>query len=573
MTRAEKSAPRKPASSGTTTAGHRGEHRWWQPRGLVRPHERWPAVARFDRRTAKLTDAMDLGEGTDVALRRLSDAASHAKLWVGVSGGLALTGPRGRRAATRGLGSLAVASLLANVLGKTVFGGERPTGAGLSVLRRLEHAPTSSSFPSGHSASAAAFVTGVALEWPTMGLALSPLAGAVCYSRLHVGAHWASDVIAGAALGTGVALVGRALVPGRARTTDPRAPGPAADAPALPGGEGLYVIVNPSSGRDPVNPNKQRGGPRAKPPAERIAALLPHATVHVLEKDEWASDVARQALADGARALGVCGGDGTVGSVAGVAREKDVPLALFPGGTLNHFAKALHLTDELHDGNAFAAAADAVQHGRATAVDVAVLSIGDDPAVTVLNTFSIGIYPTLVERREKLEHRLGKWLAAVVATVQTLPGAQPVQVTTADGNEPVWSAFAGIDRYRPGGLVPAERGRVDDGVLDERDALAGNRARRALLLVENASKGVSERVSSLTRHLRREKASSASGFVTRERERVEIGVPDGTPVAHDGETKDAHSPTGGRVPLLLAMHPGALTVYVEPDTEPRTDAS
>src|SRR5919107_1651345 len=66
--------------------------------------------------------------------------------------------------------------------------------------------PTSSSFPSGHSASAAAFATAVSMESPVLGLVVSPLAAAVAYSRVHVGVHWTSDVVVGAAVGTGVAL-------------------------------------------------------------------------------------------------------------------------------------------------------------------------------------------------------------------------------------------------------------------------------------------------------------------------------------------------------------------------------
>ncbi len=91
--------------------------------------------------------------------------------------------------------------------------------------------PTSPSFPSGHSASAAAFVTGVAIEWPTVGLALTPLAGLVLYSRLHTGSHWFSDVAAGAALGVGVALAGRVLVPGRAEQRPDVPAGPARTSP------------------------------------------------------------------------------------------------------------------------------------------------------------------------------------------------------------------------------------------------------------------------------------------------------------------------------------------------------
>src|ERR1017187_7951401 len=39
----------------------------------------------------------------DKAMRRLSDAADHSAIWLAIAGGLALTGPAGRRAASRGV--------------------------------------------------------------------------------------------------------------------------------------------------------------------------------------------------------------------------------------------------------------------------------------------------------------------------------------------------------------------------------------------------------------------------------------------------------------------------------------
>ncbi len=61
--------------------------------------------------------------------------------------------------------------------------------------------PISSSFPSGHSAAAFAFATGVA---HTSHLAAVPLYGlgmVVAYSRVHTGVHYPGDVIAGSLLG------------------------------------------------------------------------------------------------------------------------------------------------------------------------------------------------------------------------------------------------------------------------------------------------------------------------------------------------------------------------------------
>jgi membrane-associated phospholipid phosphatase len=159
-------------------------------------------------------------------LRRLSRAADHGKLWLGIAAVLALRPGRPRRAALHGIAALGVSSLVVNTVLKQIFGRVRPDMANLRADRMLRRAPGTLSFPSGHSSSAGAFGTGVGLEAPAAGLLLAPVALGVGYSRVHVGVHYPGDVVAGLAIGTSVALAGRRMA------RRPR-PGPLADPDAL----------------------------------------------------------------------------------------------------------------------------------------------------------------------------------------------------------------------------------------------------------------------------------------------------------------------------------------------------
>jgi membrane-associated phospholipid phosphatase len=97
-----------------------------------------------------------------------------------------------------------VASATANIIGKGLASRERPD-ADVPAARRLPHAPWTSSFPSGHAASAAAFATGAAMEMPELAAGVSVLALAVGASRVVTGVHYPSDVLAGFAIGTAAA--------------------------------------------------------------------------------------------------------------------------------------------------------------------------------------------------------------------------------------------------------------------------------------------------------------------------------------------------------------------------------
>jgi membrane-associated phospholipid phosphatase len=138
----------------------------------------------------------------DHILPRLGKVADHGVLWAAIALGLLASGnQRARRAALRGLVGLSIASTAANVVAKGLTGRERPDG--LTPEPRRRRIPATTSFPSGHSASAAAFATGVALELPALAAPVAVLAASVGASRVVTGVHYPSDVLAGFAIGAG----------------------------------------------------------------------------------------------------------------------------------------------------------------------------------------------------------------------------------------------------------------------------------------------------------------------------------------------------------------------------------
>ncbi|MFI0980284.1 bifunctional phosphatase PAP2/diacylglycerol kinase family protein [Streptomyces sp. NPDC021093] len=465
--------------------------------------------------------------GADRLLPALSASADHGRLWLATAAALAAAGgPGARRAARRGVGSLALASLTTNAVAKYAVRRRRPLTDSVPFVRLPAKAPWTTSFPSGHSASAAAFVTGIALESPRYGALLAPLAAAVAFSRVYIGVHYPGDVLAGCALGVAAAVVTCHWWPPRPPyVRDGRT---RVEAPALPHGEGLVVVVNSGSGK---------GVPGRLPADEHLRLLLPKAEILLREEGADLADILDEAVVRAgqlAGVLGVCGGDGTVSAAAARAAEAGLPLVVFPGGTLNHFALDA-------DCATFEDTAHAVHHGEAVRVDLARVTDGEGRRVTdFVNTFSIGFYPELVRRRERWEGRIGKWPAAAVSLVGVLRDASPLDVTVDGEPRSLWLLFAGNGHYFPDGLAPSHRPHLDEGLLDVRTVDAAARLARTRLVV-----------SALAGALNRSRVFRAEHV-----ERLAVdGLTDVELLAYDGETAPAPDA------LLLSKSRAALTVY------------
>jgi undecaprenyl-diphosphatase len=381
----------------------------------------------------------------DPVLPRLSRFANKSVLWTLIAAVLNRVGGRwGRRAGFRGFFGLALSSIVGNVLA-LLMRRKRPDSTDIPTLRRLARLPLSPSFPSRHSASAFGFAAAATLEKPALGAALIPLASAVAYSRVYTGVHYPSDVLAGAALGTGMALLTRHFWPVPPQDP-PRSRPVVIDISERPDadGTGLVVVVNPSAGTN-----------GSESPADELREKLPGAELIETSEDLPIEVALEKATASG-RAIGIAGGDGSVNAAAHSAHEHDKPLVVFPGGTLNHFARDLGI-ETMDD------AVEAVADGEVICVDVG--TIADRP---FLNTASIGSYVDLVDARERLESRIGKWPAVVVALGTVLRRAEPVHIEVNGQAQRVWMAFIGNCRYHPEGFTPSWRDRLDDGLLDIR---------------------------------------------------------------------------------------------------------
>jgi membrane-associated phospholipid phosphatase len=143
----------------------------------------------------------------DRAMRRLSRTADRSRLNLAAAALLAAAGGQtGRRAARIGIASVGVSSAVVNAAIKPVARRRRPDRV-LHEVPEARHVvmPTSRSLPSGHSASAFAFATGVGHVMPHGAAPLRALAAVVAYSRVHTGVHYPGDVVIGALLGTTIA--------------------------------------------------------------------------------------------------------------------------------------------------------------------------------------------------------------------------------------------------------------------------------------------------------------------------------------------------------------------------------
>jgi undecaprenyl-diphosphatase len=367
---------------------------------MLRPEEQLSRIARRvradDRRlTQRWTRPQP--RPIDQLLVGLSRAGEHSVLWLALAAaGAVLGGSRVRRAAGHGVVALASTSAIVNGPLKLAVGRRRPP-----PRRRLRHRPRTSSFPSGHAACAFAFATAVTREMPGAGPLLFPLAGTMAYSRVYLGLHYPSDVLAGAAFGTAMGLAVRPalrrLGAGGNAVSRSRAAGLPAEA---------VLVVSPHSGNS-------RGLYRSRRELERYAIEI--AEELDIQAIERLPELLRSATGQ-ARLVIAAGGDGTIGAVAGRLVGVDNVMGVLPLGTGNDFARSLDISMNPRR------AAEQLATGEISSVDLGRLTREGQPPAYFAHAASVGqnVNFAKLATRASVRARLGRltYLAAAAYAVR-----------------------------------------------------------------------------------------------------------------------------------------------------------
>ncbi len=166
-------------------------------------------------------------------------------------------------------------------------------------------------------------------------------------------------------------------------------------------------------------------------------------------------DLVADAVARGADALAMAGGDGSQAIVAAIAAEHDLPYACIPAGTRNHFALDLGV-----DRDDVVGALDAFAGGGERRVDLATIN-----GRVFVNNVSLGVYAEAVQREEYRDAKM-RTLAATAA--ESLAGERPPELHWKGERGPESGTVILVSNnvYRLGrGLGSGMRPRMDAGRL------------------------------------------------------------------------------------------------------------
>jgi undecaprenyl-diphosphatase len=169
-------------------------------------------IVDFDEAVDQRVDRVRGHRTVDRVMYGASEVGDWSLLWHLLGTGQALLPGRDAMTAARLSAILGAESLLVNQAIKSLFNRHRPVWEEDRPRPHRIRRPLTSSFPSGH-ASAAFTAAGVLSQGDPLWPLYYGLAVVVSSSRVYVKVHHASDVLAGAAIGVGLAAVARRLWP------------------------------------------------------------------------------------------------------------------------------------------------------------------------------------------------------------------------------------------------------------------------------------------------------------------------------------------------------------------------
>lgn len=152
--------------------------------------------------------------------------------------------------------------------------------------------------------------------------------------------------------------------------------------------------------------------------------------------------------------IAVVGGDGTISAVASLVAKTNATLIPLPGGTLNHFTKDLGIEQDLER------AIEKLATAKPRSID-----IGRINDTYFINNSSIGLYPSSLHTRKRLEDRLGKWPAAIIGGLRALIRYRIYEISINDQHIKSPFIFAGNNDYKLESFGLETRTRLDAGIL------------------------------------------------------------------------------------------------------------
>lgn len=193
--------------------------------------------------------------------------------------------------------------------------------------------------------------------------------------------------------------------------------------------------------------------------AQHLARAGRDGTITTVPGGQALRRAAQSALEAGCDALVAGGGDGTVSALASVTVGSEVPLGVLPLGTLNHFAKDVGIPLDLEE------ALHVILAGHTRSVDV-----GEVNGRTFINNASLGVYPRIVQLRERYREKgLGKWFAALWGTLTVLRRRPFMTVRVRTAAEDIVrrtpAVLVGNNPYETAGPSLGSRSSFNQGVL------------------------------------------------------------------------------------------------------------